>query len=218
MQIAGAESAIAPALAGWIDATSQRQQPDNQAMGQALQSFRQYLLLIAAEEIDPKLVAKGGASDLVQETFLEAQRDFERFRGRTEPEMRAWLRQILRNNLANFRRRFREADKRRLDREVSLDRSDRLGTRLEAGGDSPSLVAIRRETEAALNAALVRLPEHYRRAILLRHQEHRSFEEIGQDLGTSPEAARMVWARAIKRLRLEIAETERPSSGGGATT
>jgi DNA-directed RNA polymerase sigma subunit (sigma70/sigma32) len=53
---------------------------------------------------------------------------------------------------------------------------------------------------------------------LLQHQEHRSCEEIGQDLGTSPEAARMVWARAIKRLRLEIAETERPSSGGGATT
>ena len=103
-----------------------------EALGRLLEACRRYLLLVAERELDPALRPKGGASDLVQETFLEAQRDFAGFRGRSQPELRAWLRQILRNNLANFHRRFRDADKRRLDREVSLDRSDGLKAQLEA--------------------------------------------------------------------------------------
>ena len=45
----------------------------SEALGQALQACRGYLLLLAERELDPDLRAKGGASDVVQETFLEAQ-------------------------------------------------------------------------------------------------------------------------------------------------
>jgi RNA polymerase sigma-70 factor (ECF subfamily) len=41
---------------------------DMEALGQALEACRGYLLSIAQQELDPELWAKGGASDLVQET------------------------------------------------------------------------------------------------------------------------------------------------------
>src|SRR5262245_34174522 len=92
-----------------------------EALGQALEQFRRYLLRIAERELDPELRAKGGASDLVQLTFLEAQRDFARFHGDSGPEQRAWLRRLLVDNLANFERRYRGTAKRRVAREVALD-------------------------------------------------------------------------------------------------
>jgi len=55
----------------------------SEALGQLLDGCRGYLLRIAGEDIDPRLRAKGEPSDIVQETFLEAQRDFGEFRGAT---------------------------------------------------------------------------------------------------------------------------------------
>ena len=81
------------------------------ALGDLLENYRNCLLLIAQQEIDPRLLTKGGASDLVQETFLEAQRDFAGFQGDSKEELLAWLRQLLRNNLANFARRYRNTRK-----------------------------------------------------------------------------------------------------------
>src|SRR6516162_6479595 len=93
----------------------------SEALGQALQACRGYLLLLAKRELDPDLRAKGGASDLVQETFLEAQRDFAHFHGNSAEELRAWLRRLLLNNVANFTRQYRERAKRQVGREVSLE-------------------------------------------------------------------------------------------------
>ena len=74
--------------------------------------------------------SKEGASNLVQETFLEVQKDFARFQGNSEEELLAWarLRNHCRNNLANFARRYRSTGKRRIDREVSLDAGRSDGT------------------------------------------------------------------------------------------
>jgi len=66
-----------------------------EALGQALEVWRNYLLVIAGRQLDPGLHAKGGASDLVQETILEAQRDFAQFQGTSEAELLAWLRHTL---------------------------------------------------------------------------------------------------------------------------
>src|SRR5262245_56759774 len=86
------------------------------ALGWLLDGCRQYLLLVAHEQLDPDLRDKLGPSDVVQETFLEAQRDFRRFQGQTEQELLAWLRRILLNNLADARRRYRRGGKRDIAR------------------------------------------------------------------------------------------------------
>src|SRR5262245_7270734 len=77
-----------------------------EALGQALESCRGYLLCIAAERLPDGLGAKAGASDLVQQTFLEAQRDLPGFHGESDEEWRAWLRRLLLNNLANLVRDY----------------------------------------------------------------------------------------------------------------
>jgi DNA-directed RNA polymerase specialized sigma24 family protein len=70
------------------------------------------MYLSCAQELDPELRAKGGGSDLVQETFLKAHRHFDQFHGRAEEELLAWSRRLLLNNLADFRRRYQETQKR----------------------------------------------------------------------------------------------------------
>jgi RNA polymerase sigma-70 factor (ECF subfamily) len=178
-----------------------------EALGQALEACRNYLLLVAQQQLDPALQAKGGASDLVQETFLEAQRDFDRFQGQTEAELLAWLRQLLLHNLVNFTRQFRETGKRQIAREVPLEASGAAGRRRHwtlIVGPSPSERAMAHEQVEALRCALERLPDDYRRVLTLRYQEERSFEEIGSLMGRSANAARKLFARAVERLQQEM--------------
>jgi RNA polymerase sigma-70 factor (ECF subfamily) len=176
------------------------------ALGRVLESYRAYLLLVADRELDPKLQAKGGASDLVQETFLEAQRDFGRFHGTTDGELRAWLRQLLLHNVANFARRYRGTDKRRLNREVGLagDSSADPAGALSAGTPTPSQWAMAGEQDVELRRALEGLSEDYRYVLLLRYQEELSFDEIAQRMGRSAGAVRKLWLRAVERLRREL--------------
>jgi RNA polymerase sigma-70 factor (ECF subfamily) len=174
-----------------------------EALGRLLETCRDYLLLVANHELAGDLRAKAGASDLVQETFLDAQRDFGQFTGRSLAELQHWLRRILLNNLADLNRRYRDTNRRRLAQEVSLadDSTDDAAARVADDTPSPSGEAIRHEQTAALERALARLPEHYRQVIAWRHHEGLSFAEIGELLGRTPDAARMIWARAVKELQ-----------------
>ncbi len=180
----------------------------HEALGRLLDSCRGYLLLVAGRELDPQLQAKGGASDLVQETLLDAVRDFHHFEGDAEAELLAWLRRLLLNNLVSFTRLFKETGKRELKREVALDAgsSDARGPAPVTDTPSPSGEAIEREQAEAFRRAVQRLPEDYQRVILMRYQEGRSFKEIGQVLELSPNAARKLWVRAVKRLQQEMGE------------
>jgi RNA polymerase sigma-70 factor (ECF subfamily) len=178
-----------------------------EALGRVLFAARRYLLGIARQELDPDLRAKNCPSDLVQETFVEAQRDFGQFQGDTEAELLAWLRQLLLHRVGKLRRRYRDTHKRRLVREVALggdSSSEGPAGGLAANVLSPSGQAMEHEQDQALQAALGRLPDDYRRVITLRYQEQLPFEEIGRLLQRSPDAARKLWARAVERLHEEL--------------
>jgi RNA polymerase sigma-70 factor (ECF subfamily) len=176
------------------------------ALGDALEACRAYLLVVAERELHPAVRAKGGASDLVQQTFLEAQRDFAGFGGESKQELLAWLRQVLLNNLANFTRGHLQTKKRQADREVSLGAGDPRAreSRLRNPGPTASRLAMAGEDAVALKAALGLLPEDYRRVLAMRYDEGRSFEEIGRLLGRSSNAVRKLWARAVERLQREL--------------
>lgn len=183
------------------------------ALGQALEACRRYLLSIARQEMDASLQAKGGASDLVQDTFLEAQRAFGRFQGNSEGELRAWLRQLLHHRTAKFGRRYRTTQKRRLARETALrtvgEQAARQGG-LCAELPSPSTQLIAHEQAQRLLQALECLPEDYRRVISLRYLEQRKFEEIGQLMQRTPNAVRLLWLRAIERIKHEMRGADEP--------
>lgn len=174
------------------------------SLGQALQSFRHYLLEIARVELDPVLRAKGGASDLVQETFLEASQAFSHFHGASRAELRAWLRCLLLHHVAKHGRRFRTTRKRGIDREIALDAASAGAGTLPARQETPSQAVVADEEMERLQAALARLPADYRDIVRLRYQEGRSFEEIAVHIGRTANAARLLWLRAVERVKHEL--------------
>ena len=109
---------------------------DVEALARLLESYRNFLSLLARTWTDRALQGKVDASDLVQETLLKAHGNFDQFRGATEPEIVAWLRQILVRNLTDMTRRYRR-DARQVSRERSLDamldRSSQAMSRMLAG-------------------------------------------------------------------------------------
>jgi RNA polymerase sigma-70 factor (ECF subfamily) len=195
---------------GWLAGADGDPARGDEDHSQSLEGCRQYLLIIANEVIGPELQAKLGASDLVQDTFLEAQRHWGVFRGRTTAEIRAWLRRILECRLANLRRSYLATEKRAAHREVAIETllagSDRNGEVLASQSPSPSHHAIRNELAHRLEQALARLPRDHRQVVAWRHQEQLSWDEIGRRMGRTAGAARMVWSRAIQQLRRELEE------------
>jgi len=167
---------------------------------------RSYLLQVAAQRLDPALRAKANPSDLVHETLLEAYRDFANFRGQSEAEWLAWLRQLLVYNLANFERRYFGTAMRQVQREVSL--ADDADT-VPALGPSPSSVLSASELEQAVARQLERLSEHQRLAIIWHHRDGLPFDEIGRRLQRSADAARRLWSRAVDRLQELMSRHER---------
>jgi RNA polymerase sigma-70 factor (ECF subfamily) len=186
----------------WIESARAGSSED---LGRIAETYRAYLLLIANQELDTRLQGKVGASDVVQETLLQVQQKFGQFRGGNETELLAWLRQILRNEIIDARRRYLDADKRRIDRELALATEDRSGdAQLPAHDLSPRAELIGREEGEALARALERLPEEYRQVIRLRSFDRLSFAEVGEQMNRSEAAAGKLWARAIERLQQEL--------------
>ena len=178
-------------------------------LGSLLELYRPYLFLLADLRLDAKLRARISPSDIVQETMLEALRDFRQFRGQTENEFSAWLKRILINNLARTVEMHVTAAKRDIRREVSLDQhpksvdpsSIQLCTAITCSEATPSVQAERRENAQYLNDAINELPAQYREVLQLRNLQGCSFSEVAKQMSRSVPAAKMLWARAIKQLQ-----------------
>jgi RNA polymerase sigma-70 factor (ECF subfamily) len=183
-------------------------QGDGAALDRLFQQCRGYLVTLAGAHVQERLRAKVDASDLVQQTLLEAYRDFPRFQGSTEGEWLAWLRRMLAHNAADFVRRFRGTDKRQAGREValpgSLASSAGGAAVLPAGGETPSQALVQRERQLQVTEALARLPEEYRQVVLLRNVQRLPFDEIARQMGRSRPAVQMLWTRAIRKLQTVI--------------
>jgi RNA polymerase sigma-70 factor (ECF subfamily) len=182
----------------------------NEADSQSLERFRAYLQVLARLHLDPLLKGKLDPSDVVQQTLLQAYQALPQFRGTSDGERAAWLRQILARALANALRDFGRAKRDiALERslEAALDASSmRLGTWLAAEQSSPSQQAARQEDSVRLAEAMAKLPEAQREALILQHWENWSLAEIGTHLGRSPAAVAGLIKRGLKQLRLLMQE------------
>src|SRR4051812_18484555 len=163
---------------------------DAPAREQLFDRYRHYLQIVARTQLGRHLRAKCDPSDLVQQTLLEAHRDFASFQGNGEAELLAWLRRILAHNLFNEARRF-AAQQRDATREVSLEQvqagvehsSVALGRCLAADTPTPSQEASKREAAVRLADALARLPDDYQTVLLLRVFEGLAAEEVARRMG-----------------------------------
>lgn len=179
-----------------------------------LDRFRSYLLLLARTRLDRQLQGKLDASDLVQQTLLEAHQALESFRGDNVAAQAAWLRQILARNLANAVRdwtRDKRDVRRERDLQAGLDESAfRLEGWLAAEQSSPSQQAQRHERALLLAQALADLPEQQREAVLLRHFQGCSLAEIAETLDTTPAAVTGLLHRGLKNLRRALQKLGEP--------
>jgi len=148
------------------------------------------------------------ARDLTQETFLQAFRSVAHFRG--EADLRTWLYRIAVNQARN---RWRWWRRRRRDSTVSLDApaasngDERpLAARLrDARAPDPEQRALASERERALLAALGKLAQPYREAVVLRDVEGLSYEEVAAalEINVGTVKSRLSRGRLELRRRLE---------------
>jgi RNA polymerase sigma-70 factor, ECF subfamily len=181
---------------------------DTEALGGLLALYRDYLKLLAKLQIDGRLRRKLDASDVVQDALLMAHRNFGQFRGTSEYELLAWLRQILATSMAVVMRHYFGTKQRRMDleRELSreLDDASRVLNVQLVQKSTPSSAAMEREEGVVLANALARLPKHYREVLVLRHLEGLSMAEVAERMGRSIDSVKKVWSRGLIRLRSEL--------------
>ncbi|TWU54357.1 ECF RNA polymerase sigma factor SigR [Rubripirellula tenax] len=180
-----------------------------QSLGDLLQLYQSYLSVLAATQIDGRLRRRMSTSDLVQETLLAAHRDFHQFRGGSEGEWVAWLRQILSNCLSHAIEKNVYAKKRDIRREVALDTMARniddsmarLSHIVADKAATPSEVMSQHELADELSSQLAKLKDSYRDVIIYRNLQGLSFDEIADRMQIKAGSARMLWVRAIAKFK-----------------
>lgn len=186
-------------------------QGDLQALGQLLQWYSNYLTILASSQLDRRIRRRVSPSDVVQEVLLAAHRDFGDFRGNSQPELLMWVRRILINTLHRSFETHVKAGKRDIRREVSIDNiaqsvdhsAGQLLTLLQDRVASPSARLTAEEDALALANQLGKLRPQYRDVIVYRVVQGLSFEEIGEAMGKSTTAVRMLWLRALDAFKVQ---------------
>ncbi len=174
-----------------------------------IEDFREYLMILARAKIPASGQPQLDASDIVQETLLEAHRKQDQFRGSEAVSMAAWLRQMLTCNLID-RRRSLGRRKRDTSREVRIDSasmdesSDRLMELVAAHQSSPSRQVVRIETMLQVAAALEGLPEAQRDALRMRYIEGLMVADISLRMKRSVTAVAGLLKRGLEALRKTI--------------
>jgi RNA polymerase sigma-70 factor, ECF subfamily len=175
---------------------------------QGLEKYRPYLHLLARLQLGRRLQAKVEASDIVQQALVQAIEGWHQYRGQSEAEKAAWLRQILARQLANTFRDLKR-QKRDVGRERSIEAAveefaSRLGSWLAADQTSPSQGAFAAERAVELADALANLPEAQSRAIMLHYFEEWTLDEVAEHLGRRPAAVAGLIKRGVQNLRQQF--------------
>jgi len=175
---------------------------DTAAQGELFSRCRNYLNVVARTQVESWMRTRVDASDLVQQTLLEAHQAFAQFTGSSEAEWLGWLKQVLSHNTQDYIRRQRAA-KRGGGRDLPLDAESRVGLGpLQADLPTPSQMLIAHERELALADCLSRLTPDHQEVLQLRSLQRLPFDEVAQRMGRTRPAVQMLWMRAIQKLEL----------------
>lgn len=188
------------------DLLARARQGDDSALGELLDGMRRYVRMLAQYQLNGRVQSKVDPSDLVQETFLEVQRDFANFQGATEAELHAWLSRILSRNVSDHVTRHFGTQKRNVARERPLPEpapssAGRPVGELMDRGDTPSVCAMSREATLELRHAIEKLPDHYQQVLMLRHFDELTFPQIAERTGRTVASVEKIWVRALTSLR-----------------
>ena len=176
-----------------------------------LNSFRHYLNVLARGQIPISMQARLDASDIVQETLLEAHRKIDQYRGSSEPrQLAVWLRQLLSCNLIDALRSQRR-EGRDVSREQAIPQSlDESAMGLEqlliANDSTPSEIVHKRFRALEVANAIEELPEHQRDAIVSRYFHKATLDQIAVQMQKTKPAIAGLLKRGLESLRTRIGE------------
>ena len=188
---------------------------NGESLGALLEDYRAYLTVLAQRYLDARVRGRLDAADIVQITFLEAQRDISAFRGHCIEELLGWLRHILRNNVSSAHQKHLFTQKRSARREVSNSPTDSRPAFTDLAPSettSPSQRLMRDEAAVHLANCLEQLPETQREALRLRYVEGCSLKEIAASMSKSEMAVAGLLKRGLQALRNQMISDS--SSGG----
>ncbi len=148
------------------------------------------------------------AEDVVQETFLRAYRQLDKYEARSS--FSTWLYRIASNySLDLIRSRKRHEEKR--ERGSVEDRDILQSIAVDSPG--PDRLLYGSQVKDRVNAALNELSAQERTAFVLRHFEGQSIQEIGEALGTGTNATKHSIFRAVQKLRKSLEPMVGPAVG-----
>ena len=177
----------------------------------ALNQYRDYLRILATQQIAGRVQGKVDLSGIVQETLWEAHLELDS--GAVVPcgQRLPWLRRILSHNLTDSVRQLR-THKRNISREIPLQQViEQSSMRLEAwlAHEMPPNQAIEHEERVVqLATALARLPAAQRESLALHYWSGLTFAEIASQMGRSREAVAGLIKRGVRDLRLQLGKPE----------
>lgn len=178
--------------------------PDELQIEETFEKVRPYLRLLAQTNLGERLKQKVDASDVVQQTLLKAHQDRDQFKGDSEPQLVAWLKQILRNRLIDMARHWK-GQKRDLNRDVNLqqkvdDSFQRVDDWLAMSQTSPSMEAQGNEMLLLLSAAVEKLPDDLRDVVVMHHLQGMKLVEISKAVGCDETTVGRRLFRGVKQL------------------
>jgi len=153
------------------------------------------------------------AKDLVQETFLNAYRGIDRFRGDTQ--ISTWLYTIASRACLRMRRRRKGAPERELSLEEFIPTSDgEFHLQIPIDGLSPEAALQNKQLREVLDTAINQLPKKYKMVLVLRDMEGLSAKEVGAIMSLNERAvkSRLHRARLFVRRELSARGLGKPSS------
>jgi RNA polymerase sigma-70 factor (ECF subfamily) len=183
---------------------------DRERLGDLLERYRPFLMLMAQQRIGPRLAVRSEPADVVQQTFVEVNSAFAAFAGATEREFSAWIKRIHRRNLEDLVRKHVHAGSRSVAVEQPLLGGDGSASfawhEPAADHSTPSRRLVQGEKALRLAALLQSLPAMQREALRLRHLEGWSVERIARELDRTPPATAGLIKRALQALRAKMSE------------
>lgn len=175
-------------------------QGSREAIGAVFERYGERLHALIRVRLGPQLRRRLESRDILQATLLKAFQGFERFEGSGSNSLMAWMGTIARDEICDQAERFGR-QKRDMARDTTLD--ERAEALTEPIRSETSRIQLQAESERLVEA-LDSLKEEHREVILLRSYEELSFREIGERLGKSPDACRMLLARAMTALTIRM--------------
>jgi RNA polymerase sigma-70 factor (ECF subfamily) len=185
-----------------VDLLRRAREGSRDALGALLERSARRLLALIRLRLGPSLRREVESRDVLQSTLVKALAGFADFQGGGGASLAAWLARIAENEIRDLAD-YHGRERRDAARRVSLDESPGVEQLAANVRSQTSCIALGEEL-VRLEGALEALPQEHREVIMLRRLEELSFGEIGERMGRSADACRMLFARAMTALTLAM--------------